>query len=256
MYASEGDVLRLDKYISVSAALTRSESQRTIRAGRVAVNNTLIRDPAMHIRGDECVTLDGNVLSYSEFIYIMLNKPAGYISATEDARPGERVVTELLPPELLRRKPFPVGRLDRDTTGLIIMTNDGASAHRALSPNSHVAKTYRFTCSPPLSNESKVMLERGVDIGEVDSLGRSLLTAPAIVTINSLGSEGEITITEGKFHQIKRMFTAVGSKITSLSRVSFAGIALDESLPAGGWRYLTPEEIEKFTSAGRGKAGM
>ncbi len=198
-YAAERDILRLDKYISVSAALTRSEAQRAIRGGRVAVNNTSVRDPAVHVSGDECVTLDGAVLTYSEFIYIMLNKPARYISATEDERPGEHVVTDLLPPELLQRKPFPVGRLDRDTTGLIIMTNDGVSAHRALSPNNHVEKTYRFTCTPPLTQKSRAMLESGVDIGEVDSLGRRLLTAPAIVSTDFSGSEGEITITEANF---------------------------------------------------------
>lgn len=247
--------MRLDKYISVSAALTRSGAQRAIRSGRVAVDNVFIRDPAVHITGDECVTLDGAVLTYSEFVYIMLNKPAGYISATEDAHPGERVVTDLLPAQLCQRRLFPAGRLDRDTTGLIIMTNDGVSSHRALSPKNSVAKTYRFTCSPPLTEELKAALESGVDIGEVDSLGRSLLTAPAIVSTDFSGSEGEITITEGKFHQIKRMFAAVGSEITSLSRVSFAGITLDESLPTGGWRYLTPEEIEKFTSAGKSTAG-
>lgn len=236
--------MRLDKYISASSGLSRREAAKAAAKGRVAVGGETVRDGAVQVSPDAEVTLDGVPLVYEEFIYIMMHKPSGYITATEDARPGERVVTDLLPPELMRRGLFPVGRLDRDTTGLLIVTNDGASAHRALSPKSHVAKTYAFTCSPPLTDEMIRALEAGVDIGERDGKGEAVLTAPAVIDGDT------ITVTEGKFHQIKRMFHAVGSEITSLSRVSFAGIELDGTLAPGEWRRLTDGEISLFTRGG------
>lgn len=233
--------MRLDKYVSTAANISRRDAARAISAGRVSVEGAVVRNSAAHIDENAQITLDGSALSYSRYIYIMLNKPAGYITATEDARPGERVVTDLLPPELLRRGLFPVGRLDRDTTGLLLITDDGVSAHRALSPKHHVKKSYRFTCEPQLTDEMRERLEGGVDIGERNCAGDIVLTAPAEV-------RGDIiTITEGKFHQIKRMFHAVGSEITSLSRVEFAGIGLDASLGAGEWRYLDDREIALFT---------
>lgn len=237
--------MRLDKYISAAAGLSRRDASKAIAKGRVSVDGAVMRDGASQIAENAAVTLDGAAVTYEKYIYIMLNKPSGYITATEDARPGERVVTDLLPPELMRRGLFPVGRLDRDTTGLLLITNDGASAHRALSPKHHVKKSYRFTCSPPLTAEMAEALESGVDIGEKNAAGAVVLTAPAKI-------DGDIiTITEGKFHQIKRMFSAVGSGITSLSRVEFAGIELDASLGAGEWRYLDEREITLFTGGGR-----
>lgn len=233
--------MRLDKYVSAAADLSRRDAARAISKGRVSVNGSVVRDGASHIDESATVTLDGQEIMYQKFIYIMLHKPAGYITATEDARPGELVVLDLLPPELMRRGLFPVGRLDRDTTGLLIITNDGVSAHRALSPKHHVAKSYRFTCSPPLTKEMEAALERGVNIGEKNAVGDTVLTAPAVIN-------GDIiTITEGKFHQIKRMFAAVGSGITSLCRVEFSGIPLDPSLAPGEWRYLDDHEIALFT---------
>lgn len=236
--------LRLDKYVSAAANLSRRDAARAIAKGRVSVDGEIARDGASHVSESASVALDGKELVYSQFVYIMLNKPAGYITATEDAKPGERVVLDLLPQELLRRGLFPAGRLDRDTTGLLIITDDGKSAHRALSPKHHVRKSYRFTCSPPLTDEMRARLEHGVDIGERNGAGDIVLTAPATV-------DGDIiTITEGKFHQIKRMFTAVGSGITSLCRVEFAGILLDGSLAPGEWRYLDDRETALFTGGG------
>ena len=233
--------MRLDKFVSSAAELSRKDAGRAVGRGRVSVGGDIVRDPSHQVGEDADVTLDGKKLTFSRFVYILLYKPAGFITATEDAHPGERVVLELLPDGIRRRGVFPVGRLDRDTTGLLIITDDGKSAHRALSPKSHVAKSYRFGCEPPLTDEMNVALCRVVDIGERDGRGNVLLTAPAKV------EGGVITITEGKFHQIKRMFHAVGSEITSLCRVSFAGIELDASLAPGEWRYLTPEEIRLFT---------
>ncbi len=233
--------MRLDKYVSGASLFSRRIISRAIAEGRVTVDGAVVRDSSRQISTSAAVTLDGEPLVYSEFIYLMLNKPQGYITATEDAKHGEHVVNELIPESLHRRGLFPVGRLDRDTTGLLIMTDDGASAHRALSPKHHVAKTYRFTASPELTDEMKARIESGVDIGERDGLDRVVLTAPAKI------NGDKITITEGKFHQIKRMFSAVDSEITSLCRVSFACVELDTALQPGQWRYLTDEEIALFT---------
>lgn len=233
--------MRLDKYVASAAFMTRSTASKMIASGRVSVNGRVEKSGKTAVSDADEITLDSKPLTYSEFVYLMLNKPAGYITATEDARRGEPVVNDLIPEELRARGVFPVGRLDRDTTGLLLLTDDGASAHRALSPKHHVAKTYRFECAPPLTPEMTARLEAGVDIGEKDGKGRPLLTAPASI------SGSEITITEGKFHQIKRMFEAVGSKIISLSRVKFAEIPLDPALEAGKWRFLTDEEIAAFT---------
>lgn len=233
--------MRLDKYVAGASFLPRREAARAVSSGRVAVNGKTVTDGKYQLTDTSAVTLDGKTLTYSEFLYIMLNKPSGYITATEDAKHGEAVVCDLIPDELRRRGLSPVGRLDRDTTGLLILTDDGISAHRALSPKHHVAKTYRFTSTPELTEEMKQKLVSGVDIGERDGKGRTVLTAPA-----ELNGE-TIRITEGKFHQIKRMFSAVGSEITSLERIDFSGIVLDPSLPRGQWRYLTDEEIKLFT---------
>ncbi len=233
--------MRLDKYVASSAFQTRTSATKMIASGRVTVNGVVIKNGKTSVTDRDKVALDGTLLSYSEFVYLMLCKPAGYITATEDARRGEPVVNDLIPDEIRHRGVFPVGRLDRDTTGLLIITDDGTSAHRALSPKHHVAKTYRFECFPALSDGMRSAIEAGVDIGERDSKGQTVLTAPAVINGN------EITVTEGKFHQIKRMFSAVGAEITSLRRVAFAGIALDPTLPDGSWRYLTDEEIALFT---------
>lgn len=233
--------MRLDKYIAGASLLPRKTASKAIADGRVTVDGAVVRDGKKQIGENAVVTLDGKRLSYSEFLYIMLNKPSGYITATEDAKRGEPVVCDLIPEELRHRGLSPVGRLDRDTTGLLLLTDDGVSTHRALSPKHHVAKTYRFTSSPELTEKMAKEIEAGVDIGERDGKDRVIFTAPAKI------DGDKITITEGKFHQIKRMFHAVGSEITSLSRVDFAGISLDPSLPEGKWRYLTEEEIKLFT---------
>ena len=163
----------------------------------------------------------------------MLNKPEGYVSATEDGR--ERVVTELLPEEERRKDLFPCGRLDKNTVGLIILTNDGDSAHRLLSPKHHVPKTYAFKSKFPLSTEDVESLEAGVDIG-------GYVTKPCAVVLDEDKSGGKITITEGKYHQIKLMLDAVKNKIVYLERITFGNIKLDKNLKRGEWRHLTSEE--------------
>ena len=163
----------------------------------------------------------------------MMNKPDGVISATEDG--NETTVLELLPEKYRKMDIFPCGRLDKNTLGLLILTNNGALAHRLLSPKCHVEKTYRFECERPLTDGDVELLCKGVDIGEKSS------TQPAKVMLTSPRS-GEISVTEGKFHQIKRMFQAVCNKITYLERIRFADIPLDTTLARGEWRELTEEE--------------
>lgn len=237
--------MRLDKYLGQSGVATRSEATKFIRARRVTVDGAVVRDPAQHIDPDTAaVMLDGQPVVWREFTYVMLNKPTGYVSATEDRGP---TVMELLPPQFVRMGLFPCGRLDIDTVGFLLVTNDGVLGHELLSPKHHVDKTYRFRCDPPIGEDQRKKLCEGVDIGDI-------VTAPADVVLTGElpACEGEITIHEGKFHQIKRMFHAVGSEITYLERIRFGGLALDRSLCRGEWRYLTSgEEAILRRSAGR-----
>ena len=227
--------MRLDKYLGEAGVASRSEATKLIRGRHVAVNGTVVRDPAIHIDPEAAVvTLDGESVVWRRFVYVMLNKPAGYVSATEDR--GQTVM-DLLPAQFVRMGLFPCGRLDIDTLGFLLVTNDGQLGHELLSPKHHVDKTYRFRCDPSIDAAKKEKLETGVDIGDC-------VTRPAALVLyeDGAGASGEITIREGKFHQIKRMFEACGSRITYLERIRFGDVPLDDSLARGEWRYLTPEE--------------
>ena len=230
--------MRLDKFIADSGLLTRSEATKAIRGGRVTVDGKSARDPSAKIDEKTArVQLDGVLLSYTEFCYIMLNKPRGTVSTTDEN--DEKSVMRLLPSEMRRLDMFPCGRLDIDTGGLLIITNDGKTAHSLLSPKHHCEKKYRFECLP-LPDGAEERLENGLELSDFTS-------KPCTVELED-STHGEITLTEGKYHQIKRMFHAVGSEITSLERVSFGGIALDRTLGRGEWRYLTEEEINRLLS--------
>ncbi len=224
--------MRLDKYLGESGLLSRSEAGKAIRTGRIQVDGQVVKNPSLHISEDAQVLCDGVPVLWRQFHYIMLHKPAGYVSATEDHGP---TVMDLLPPYCTRLDMFPCGRLDIDTTGLLLITNDGPSAHKWLSPKHHVPKTYHYTCRAPLSEDNRRLLESGVSLGDFTSLPATV--APETPTT------GCITIVEGKFHQIKRMFAAVDNEITGLARLRFGPIELDPTLEPGQWRYLTDEEI-------------
>lgn len=229
--------MRLDKFISMLGKATRSEAGKLIRAGKATVNGIVQKAPDYKIDPDnDLVTLLGEALAYKKYTYIMLNKPEGYVSATED--PNEKTVLDLVSVEDRRRGLFPCGRLDKNTLGLVILTNDGEGAHRVLSPKHHVSKVYKFISRDPVCENDVKLLEAGVDIG-------GYLTKPCKIKMVS-ENEGEITLIEGKYHQIKRMLEAVGNKITYLERISFGSIALDPALKRGEWRYLTPNEEEIF----------
>jgi len=236
--------MRLDKFLSVTGTLTRSESSRAVRGGRITVNGIAPKKPDIKVDPEaDDICLDGARISYRRFTYIMLNKPEGYVSATDDK--NLPTVLELLPEELRRLGLFPCGRLDRNTVGLMLLTDDGELAHFLLSPVSHVPKTYAYTSESPLTDADKARLESGVDIGE------DKLTKPAALFPDETRLCGKITLSEGRYHQIKRMFEAVGNKITTLERLTFGPLTLDPSLSRGEWRYLTDDEIAELRKHNR-----
>lgn len=232
--------MRLDKFITDAGIASRTEAAKAAKAGQITVNGIKTRKTAMHIDPlTDTVTYYGIKVTYRKFTYIMLNKPDGYVSATDDNISA--TVLELLPEQLQKIGLFPCGRLDKNTLGLMILTNNGQLSHKLLSPKNHVAKKYFFKVSEPLSDDDISRLEQGVDIG-------GYITAPCIVEINS-PCEGYITITEGKYHQIKLMMSSVKNHIVYLERVTFGPISLDPALERGKWRYLTKEEealLESF----------
>ena len=219
--------------------MSRKECAQAAKRGRISVGGKVVTDSAVHINENtDTVTLDGAVVTYMKYIYIMLNKPQGYVSSSDE--PGEHTVLELLPENIVKCDVFPSGRLDKDTTGLMIITNDGPSSHRALAPKSHVSKKYRYECADVLLPSDAEKMRTGITLAD------GYTTLPC--ELEMLGEKhGEIILHEGKYHQIKRMFGALGNKITALKRLSFGDILLDETLEEGAWRYLTDEEIKIFT---------
>ena len=228
--------MRVDKFLTTTATATRSEASRAARQGRILVNDVPCKNASAQIDPDvDVVAFDGEVVVYSRYVYILLNKPAGYVSATEDGR--DKTVLELLPEKLRGIGLFPCGRLDKNTLGVMLLTNNGDLGHKLLSPRYHVTKTYRYRAESPLSPEDIERLENGVTILD------GYLTKPAKVLPYADLLEGEISITEGKYHQIKLMFEAVGNKITALERITFGPLVEDPTLGRGEWRYLTEEEV-------------
>lgn len=238
--------MRLDKFLSLTGKATRSEASKAARQGRITVNGFAVRAADTKIDPEkDSICLDGIAVAYRRFTYIMLNKPQGYVSATDDK--NLPTVLELLPQELRRLDLFPCGRLDRDTIGLMLITDDGELAHFLLSPVSHVAKSYRFECECQLSSTDVERLCSGVDIGDEKP------TKPSELIANEDGKGGIITLSEGRYHQIKRMFSAVGNKITALERITFGPLSLDTELLRGQWRYLTEDEIRELQKHNRNK---
>jgi len=227
--------MRIDKFISELGIASRKEASRVAKAGGVTVNGVPVRDLSGHIDPDnDVVVFQGRELSYKKYVYVMLNKPEGYVSATEDSKLP--VVTELLPGELQARGLFPVGRLDKDTVGLMILTNNGVLAHTVLSPKRHVEKKYYFESAEELPEGAEEKFRSGITLKD----GYECKSAE--IELDEGRKSGIITLTEGKYHQIKRMIASFGNAVTFLERVSFATIPLDESLKRGEWRYLTPSE--------------
>ena len=232
-------MMRLDKFLAEMGAGSRQEVKKYIRKGLVSVNGDTVLEPKEKIdEQNDRVCLQGNLVEYAAFEYYMLNKPAGVVSAAKD--PKDTTVVDLIK-DKKRKDLFPAGRLDKDTEGLLLITNDGALAHELLSPRKHVDKTYFVKIKNPVSPEDVKRLENGVDIGEEKQ------TLPA--KISRLSPERIslcLTIREGKFHQIKRMFQAVDNEVLYLKRLSMGPLDLDENLAPGEYRTLTEEEIKRL----------
>ena len=230
--------MRIDKLLTTVGVASRTESAKAAKRGEITVNGVAVRRADVHVNPERDVVLyRGERIVYKEYVYIMLNKPDGYVSATDD--PREKTVLELLPEKFSRLGLFPCGRLDKNTLGLLILTNDGEGAHRVLSPKHHVGKTYRFKCADPLTDADVELLANGIKLDD------GYITKDAAIIPAPDRLSGEITLTEGKYHQIKRMFAAVSNKITYLERISFGHITLDPTLARGEWRELTPN-VESF----------
>lgn len=225
--------MRLDKYLAEMGAGTRKEVRKMIRDGRVIINGQKENDPGRKVMEGEEVCADGAPVVYEKYVYYMLHKPAGVISATEDAR--EQTVLDLID-EKKRKGLFPVGRLDRDTEGLLLITNDGELAHRLLSPKRHVDKVYFARLDGPVGEEEKKLFAQGLKVDD------TLTALPAELEILDGKNEVRVTVREGKYHQVKRMFQAVGREVLYLKRLSMGPLVLDEQLPAGAYRRLTGEE--------------
>ena len=231
--------IRLDKYLADMGLGTRSEVKKLLKSKQVTIIGETATKPELKVdpETDEILS-SGERVVYEDFEYYMLNKPQGVVSATEDSR--DKTVLDCIPSKK-RKDLFPVGRLDRDTEGLLLITNDGALAHRLLSPKKHVDKTYFVRLRDELSEEDCKKLCEGVDIGEKN------LTMPAEITeYEPEGRQCFITIREGKFHQVKRMFAAVGNEVLYLKRLSMGSLILDETLQPGQYRKLSEEEIERL----------
>ncbi len=235
--------MRLDKFMSEMGVLSRKECAKVVKRGGITVNGVPAKRADVHIDPEkDTITLLGEIIRYSEFVYIMMNKPAGILSATED--PKQETVLDLLPEKYKKMKLFPSGRLDKDTTGFLLLTNDGELSHKLLSPKHHVEKRYSYSLRDELSENNRTRICSGIDIGEKN------VTAPTKITVGEDRRDGVITITEGKYHQIKRMFAAVGNEIVRLERITFGGLELDPALERGQWRELTEKEIETIRNSG------
>lgn len=228
---------RLDKILCSQSTVTRSEAGRMIRAGRVTVNGNVCRSPAQKIdpQGSR-LSVDGTPLCYQEHIYLMLNKPAGILCVSRD--PKAPTVVDLLPEDYRRRGLFPAGRLDKDTHGLTLITDDGAFAHDLLSPRHHVPKTYRARLDRPLDAAAAAAFRSGPVLED----GTRCRPAELSVVEETDEPLVEVVIYEGKFHQIKRMFQAVGCTVIWLKRIRMGNLALDETLAEGACRPLSEEE--------------
>ena len=241
--------MRLDKYLGDHNLGTRKQIKEYLKNGRCTVNGIVAVKPDVHINelSDE-IAFDGKVLSYARFHYFMLYKPAGVVSATNDKR--NVTVLDLLKEENLKNL-SPCGRLDIDTEGLLLITDDGVMIHNLLSPKKHVDKVYEVHIAHELSEEDIKRLTDGVDIGDKNDDGSVKPTLPAVVTQKERDNDGnpviELTIHEGRFHQVKRMLEAVGNEVLFLKRLSMGPVFLDEKLAPGEYRALTDEEIKKLS---------
>ncbi|HIU03570.1 MAG TPA: rRNA pseudouridine synthase [Candidatus Onthocola gallistercoris] len=237
--------IRLDKYLADMGMGTRSGIKSAIRKGQVQVNGVVARSSDQKVAGSDLIQFNGQTVTYLQWEYILLNKPAGVLSATEDKK--DRTVLDLI--ESPRKGDlFPVGRLDKDTEGLLLITNDGALAHRLLAPKSHVAKVYYAEVSGKVTRTDVDLFASGL---QVDASFKALPAKLEIISADENRSKIRLEIYEGKFHQVKRMFQAVGKEVQYLKRLSMGPLVLDKTLEPGQWRRLDEKEIQILTGEKR-----
>ena len=234
-----GKKMRVDKLLSNVGVASRAELKKYCKQVLISVNGKVINNPGVQVDSEsDDIRFNGEKIVYREFVYIMLNKPDGYISATFDKY--DPIVLDLIDQSYLVFEPFPVGRLDKDTEGLLVLTNDGQLAHRVLSPKKHVPKTYYAKIQGKVTEEDILAFEKGVILDD----GYETMPSQLKILKSDDMSEIELTIHEGKFHQVKRMFESVGKKVVYLKRLSMGKLKLDESLKLGEYRELTEEEVK------------
>lgn len=235
---------RLDKVLSHMGYGSRKECRSLIKQKVVNVNGVVMTDSGYQLDPYvDDIRVHGEKLVYRQFIYVMLNKPQGVISATEDAM--DRTVIDLLSEELVHFSPFPVGRLDKNTEGLLLLTNDGQLAHELLSPKKNIEKTYYVEVDGPLDEQDQLRMSEGLVLDD----GYETLPAQLHIKESGVTSKAEITIVEGKFHQVKRMFRALGRQVTYLQRIKMGPLHLDPELELGTYRELTEEELQQLRIA-------
>ena len=230
-------MMRLDRWLVTLGQGSRSQVQKLIRSGAVRVDGQVVRDPAQSFTCDEPLTLHGAPVDGRLTRHVMLHKPAGLLTAARDSK--QPTVMDLLPPAYAALGCMPVGRLDKDTTGLLLLTTDGELNHRLLAPGRHVDKTYRATVDGPLTDAHVAAFAAGLHLSDFDAQPAAL----TVLSSQTRESTALVTVHEGKFHQIKRMFEAVGRQVTALHRETFGSLTLDPALAPGQWRELTADEL-------------
>ena len=229
---------RIDKVISKELNIGRSEAKTLIKQGRVVLNGLPVK--SFNGKLDEekdSLTVDGREIVFRRFVYIMMNKPKGVISSTDGRKTSEKTVIDILPEEMKRKNLFPAGRLDKNTTGFVLITDDGEFAHRILSPKNHVEKEYIASLDKPFDDEITDAFAKGVTIGEDECL-------PALLeAVDGDHKTARVTIRQGMYHQIKRMFKKFSIEVIGLKRIRMGGLYLDEALAPGACRYLDEKEI-------------
>lgn len=231
---------RLDKILASQGTLSRRDVKEIIKKGRVTLNGIVVRDSAVKVDLNvDTVAIDGELISLKKHIYIMMNKPQGVISASDSE--SDETVVDLVPDELFRKGLFPAGRLDKDTTGFVLITDDGDFAHKILSPKNHIFKTYLARLQHELSASDIETLEKGITLAD----GTTLKEAKVEIVENTETPLIKIMICEGKYHQVKRMFAATGNKVIELHRSKMGELELDSNLKPGECREITPEELIK-----------
>lgn len=232
--------IRLDKYLADMGCGTRSEVKQAVKKGAVSVNDVPVKRPEEKVDTEaDRIVFQGKTVSYLKYEYFMLNKPAGVVSATEDRT--DRTVIDLIG-DKQRKDLFPVGRLDKDTEGLLLITNDGETAHRLLSPRKHVDKVYYARVKGNVTEEDVRLFAQGIDIGDE----KPALPAELVILKSGEVSEIELTVREGRFHQVKRMFAAAGKEVVYLKRLRMGTLVLDRNLKPGEYRKLTKEEMDRL----------